>query len=281
MNTELPNTRPADTRRAARRRIAVVGLAGALLTAGLSFGVVATDSEVAGAASTVVARYMMDEGPRATVLLDSSGNGLNGRIGREVATGLVSGGTTYHNFDWIPPREQTYNPEHLDVVPDAPPLDFGNEDFAVIIRYRTRHSFGNVIQKGQNATSGGYFKIENNRRCRHLSGEERGRPAARGVERPRRSTTTSGTRSSAVAAAEGIAMFVDGVQTMTNSPVARDDLERLPADASAGSPSASSRTSSATTSPATSTWSRSAPGTSPTNRRSRLRPRPPLRLSRP
>jgi len=63
-------------------------------------------------------------------------------------------------------------------VEDSPLLDAGEEDFAVTIRYRTTRNFGNIVQKGQNLTPGGYFKIENNdgiATClvKHASDEQR------------------------------------------------------------------------------------------------------------
>jgi hypothetical protein len=45
-------------------------------------------------------------------------------------------------------------------VPDDNRLDAQNEDYAIQFRYKTTRNFGNVVQKGQNGSSGGYFKFE-------------------------------------------------------------------------------------------------------------------------
>ena len=44
---------------------------------------------------------------------------------------------------------------------DNPLLDPGGDTFTVEIRYRTKEKFGNIIQKGQSATRGGQWKIQN------------------------------------------------------------------------------------------------------------------------
>jgi hypothetical protein len=45
-------------------------------------------------------------------------------------------------------------------VPHDTRLSPGSGDFAVEFRMRTTHSFGNVIQKGQAGSRGGYFKFQ-------------------------------------------------------------------------------------------------------------------------
>jgi hypothetical protein len=45
-------------------------------------------------------------------------------------------------------------------VPNSTRLNPGTGDYAVELRMRTTHSFGNVIQKGQATTRGGYFKFQ-------------------------------------------------------------------------------------------------------------------------
>ena len=50
-------------------------------------------------------------------------------------------------------------PERLVQVNDSR-LNPGNRDYAVTVRFRTTRSYGNMIQKGQSQTPGGYFKWE-------------------------------------------------------------------------------------------------------------------------
>ena len=60
----------------------------------------------------------------------------------------------------VRPAPAPADPEHLAVVPHSPRLNPGSGDFAVEFRMRTTHSFGNVIQKGQSGSAGGYFKLQ-------------------------------------------------------------------------------------------------------------------------
>ena len=115
---------------------------------------------VSAAATTTVALYEMNEPVGSTTLVDSSGNGLNGSIGSEVHPGVVFSGSTVHRYDFLTPNTPPAHPGHLDTVPDSSILDAGTQDYAVTVRYRTTRSFGNLIQKGQNKSTGGYFKIE-------------------------------------------------------------------------------------------------------------------------
>ena len=45
-------------------------------------------------------------------------------------------------------------------VPDSSALDPGTRDYAVTVRLRTTYQFGNILQKGQSAASGGNFKLQ-------------------------------------------------------------------------------------------------------------------------
>jgi hypothetical protein len=114
----------------------------------------------AHAASTPVATWSMNEAPPARVMADSSGNRLHGTIGREVRTGARVRGATAYRFQRLQPNTPPPHPEHLIRVPDHAKLDPGNRDYAVTIRIRTTHSFGNIIQKGQATVAGGYFKFQ-------------------------------------------------------------------------------------------------------------------------
>lgn len=121
---------------------------------------VGAPTPVSALATTTVALYEMNEPVGSTVLVDSSGNGLNGTIGSEVHPGVVFDGSTAHRYDFLAPDTPPAHPEHLDSVPDSSILDAGTQDYAVTVRYRTTRKFGNLIQKGQNKSTGGYFKIE-------------------------------------------------------------------------------------------------------------------------
>ncbi len=116
----------------------------------------------AGAAATqTVALYELNEAAGARVLVDSSGNRLNGTIGAEVTTAATYAGATGHRFPNVTPNVPPARPEHIDNVPHDARLNPGTADFAFTIRMRTTRSFGNVIQKGQSSAVGGYFKMEN------------------------------------------------------------------------------------------------------------------------
>jgi hypothetical protein len=74
-------------------------------------------------------------------------------------TALTGGGTGYR-FTFIRPNQPPANPQRLVQVPHNARLNPGTGDFAVEVRLRTTHSFGNVIQKGQSGSAGGYFKLQ-------------------------------------------------------------------------------------------------------------------------
>ena len=117
-------------------------------------------SPVDAVATQTIAAYEMNESSTATVLVDSSGSGLNGSIGPNVVTGATFDGATVHRFTNRSPTEPPAEPERLDTVPHSPILNPDAQDYAVTVRYRTTKHFGNLIQKGQNQSVGGYFKIE-------------------------------------------------------------------------------------------------------------------------
>ena len=105
--------------------------------------------------------WQMNEAAGARTMVDSSGNRFNGTIGDDVLAGTaLSGGGTGYRFPYTPPNQPPANPERLAQVPHRAALNPGSGDFAVELRMRTTHNFGNVVQKGQSGTSGGYFKFE-------------------------------------------------------------------------------------------------------------------------
>jgi hypothetical protein len=102
----------------------------------------------------------MDEARGATVMTDSSGNGLHGTIGSDVRSGSVVAGATGYNFPYILPNKPPARPQHLVTVPSSPLLNPDKGTYSVTVRYRTKQNFGNILQKGQNGTPGGYWKFE-------------------------------------------------------------------------------------------------------------------------
>lgn len=107
-----------------------------------------------------VAVWRMDEPAGSRIMRDSSGNGVDGRIGREVGAGIGSDTSGAFRFGRLDPDTPPTHPEHLVVVPDGGGLDPGTRDFAVTVRLRTTYQFGNVIQKGQATVAGGSYKIQ-------------------------------------------------------------------------------------------------------------------------
>ncbi|MCU0299958.1 MAG: LamG domain-containing protein [Candidatus Nanopelagicales bacterium] len=133
----------------------------ALIVAAASGGLLAVAALPANAVTlTTVAYYQMNENAGATVMVDSSGSGLNGTIGSAVQTGVVYAGATGYRWRWTKPNQPPAQPQRLVTVADNGKLDPGTSTYSVTIRYRTTKAFGNIIQKGQNKTTGGYFKFQ-------------------------------------------------------------------------------------------------------------------------
>jgi hypothetical protein len=108
-----------------------------------------------------VAVWQMNEPSSSRRMADSSGNGITGTIGSHVLVGTrLSGGGTGYRFPYRQPNRPPADPQHLVVVQHNARLNPGTGAFAVEVRLRTTHSFGNVIQKGQSASAGGYWKFE-------------------------------------------------------------------------------------------------------------------------
>jgi PKD domain/Laminin G domain len=155
---------------------------------------VGTVAPVDALATTTTALYDMNEAAGNAVLVDSSGNGVNGASGPNVSKGVLLEGATVHSYsrftgDGVTPRSPTMlpvEPERLDTVPHSTLLNPDSQDFAITVRYRTSKSFGNLVQKGQNGTVGGYFKIElpGGRPTCLFKGVSNGRTVQRAVEAP-------------------------------------------------------------------------------------------------
>ncbi|MBO3741664.1 laminin G domain-containing protein [Actinoplanes flavus] len=107
-----------------------------------------------------MAAWTMDESRGSRWMADSTGRGHNGRIGPDVGTGLSTESSRGYRFDRLEPDTPPARPGHLVSVPDHPDLDPGDRDFAVTVRLRTTHKFGNIIQKGQATVPGGSFKMQ-------------------------------------------------------------------------------------------------------------------------
>ncbi|MFU8876406.1 PKD domain-containing protein [Micromonospora sp. SL4-19] len=146
----------SGTGRRDTRMIRRLGVTALLVAAGIVSGT----SPAQATATRTVAFWSMDEPAGATVLKDSSGNGRNGTIGAEVVTGALYAGSTGHRFATHLPSDKEYVPGHVDLVPHSTDFNPDAGDFSFTIRYRTTYSFGNILQKGQGATAGGYWKFE-------------------------------------------------------------------------------------------------------------------------
>jgi hypothetical protein len=110
----------------------------------------------------VVARYEMNETSGGTnrTMVDSGPLGLDGRIGDSIDVGSLGGGVSGYHWEYTPPDTGPKDDERLATVPTSEYLNPANDEFALEFRYRTNRSFGNIMQKGQSSTDGGYWKVE-------------------------------------------------------------------------------------------------------------------------
>jgi Concanavalin A-like lectin/glucanases superfamily len=113
----------------------------------------------APASAATLADWEMNEGPGAHVMTDSSGH-VNGTIGSAVQTGVSVMGATAYRWTFTSPTAPPAKPERL-VQASSATLNPGAGTYTVQLRYRTTKHFGNIVQKGQAGSAGGYFKIEN------------------------------------------------------------------------------------------------------------------------
>jgi Laminin G domain len=124
-------------------------------------GTLSLASPAQAAIDRPVGVWQMNEAAGSSTMVDSSGNRFNGIIGDDVLAGTaLSGGGTGYRFPYVPPNQPPANPERLAQVPHRAALNPGSGNFAVEFRMRTTHSFGNVVQKGQSGSPGGYFKFQ-------------------------------------------------------------------------------------------------------------------------
>jgi hypothetical protein len=132
----------------------------AIVAAATLAAVLSTTAGVSGAAATgsPVLDLQLNEPVGSTTASDSSGLGHDGAIGSHV---VMNG--DYAHFDRHAPGEGIpFGLAHLVTIPDAPDgsLDPDSGAFSIELRYRTKESFGNVLQKGQARTVGGQVKLQ-------------------------------------------------------------------------------------------------------------------------
>lgn len=203
------------------------GVASILLaSATVVVGTVADPSPPVAQAATpislpVVARYEMNESAGATTMNDSGPNNLDGSIGSLITTGASYDGATGYRFTPQSPTNPATtpaDPQRLVTIPDDPRLDPGTGDYAIEFRYRTNKSWGNVLQKGQNTTTGGYWKFEQpDGRMTCLFKDANGRTL--GVKAPADRATKDNqwhTIRCERRANFGLILFIDGVEAAKN-----------------------------------------------------------------
>jgi hypothetical protein len=125
----------------------------------LAAAAVLTLAVAAPASAATLADWEMNEGSGATTMVDSSGH-VNGAIGSAVHTGVSVMGATVYRWPFASPTEPPPKPERI-VQANSSSLNPGSGTYTVSLRYRTTQHFGNIVQKGQAGSAGGYFKIEN------------------------------------------------------------------------------------------------------------------------
>jgi hypothetical protein len=113
----------------------------------------------APASAATLADWEMNEGSGATTMIDSSGH-VNGTIGSAVQTGVSVMGATVYRWPFASPTAPPPKPERI-VQANSNSLNPGSGTYTVSLRYRTTQHFGNIVQKGQAGSTGGYFKVEN------------------------------------------------------------------------------------------------------------------------
>ncbi|MFN7150476.1 MAG: LamG-like jellyroll fold domain-containing protein [Microthrixaceae bacterium] len=138
-----------------KRLAAVIGAV--ILTAAMA---TTWSSASAAAPEDVVGVWELDEPAGTQVLLDSGPQGLHGTIGSSVQRGATVAGAGAHVFSTVDPDRSPVDLGRLDVVAHDARMDPGAGDFAVTVRLLTTAPQGNVVQKGQASSTGGYFKVD-------------------------------------------------------------------------------------------------------------------------
>jgi len=106
-----------------------------------------------------VAFWRFNEAAGASVAIDSGPNRLNADVGGGVRTGQDFNPGTGYVFPAISESPPPH-PDHLVTLADNNLLDPGTGNFAVKVRIRTTQDGGNIVQKGQSGSPGGYWKVE-------------------------------------------------------------------------------------------------------------------------
>ncbi|HKV66765.1 MAG TPA: LamG-like jellyroll fold domain-containing protein [Gaiellales bacterium] len=125
----------------------------------LAAAVILTLAVAAPASAATLADWEMNEPSGATTMIDSSGH-VNGTIGSAVQTGVSVMGATVYRWPFASPTAPPPKPERI-VQANSNSLNPGSGTYTVSLRYRTTQHFGNIVQKGQAGSAGGYFKVEN------------------------------------------------------------------------------------------------------------------------
>jgi hypothetical protein len=121
--------------------------------------VAAVGAPASAASANPVAIWPMSEGKGATVMTDTSGHHLNGKIGNKITTGYVSHSVVNYHFPYVD-NHSPYDSGHVVTVPDNSLLDPGTGNFTVTVSFAYTQTNRNIIQKGQETTTGGDFKME-------------------------------------------------------------------------------------------------------------------------
>ena len=127
-----------------RTRLTLLALFVALATA------VGFATPASATATTTVGLWNFSE--RSGPAIDSAGSPQNGTVGRLIQRN----GSTYR----FPTTQGLPANDHLVIVGNNNVLNPGTSDFAVTVRFKTARVNSNVVQKGQAATSGGFWKVE-------------------------------------------------------------------------------------------------------------------------
>ncbi len=117
----------------------------------------------AAAAAASRANWQLNESASVTVMHDVSGHRLNGAIGAHVRRGVVVSGHTGYSWPLVSdgPADPV-DPAHLVTVPDDALLDPGTGSYtlSVTLRFGANGANRNLVQKGQDGDTGGFFKME-------------------------------------------------------------------------------------------------------------------------
>jgi Concanavalin A-like lectin/glucanases superfamily len=144
-----------------KTKLGTLAVASAALFAPLA-AAPASSNAAAPLAPVTQVLYDMNEPAGASTMVDSSGNGRDAPVDQAgLDTGVVYNGSTGYFWPRKGPNALPVAPERIIQVADNPLLDPAGDTFTVEIRYRTKENFGNIIQKGQSASRGGQWKIQN------------------------------------------------------------------------------------------------------------------------